>query len=104
MSFRPKNAPEGLDEVGELLGALSHDLMVGALALQAPAPRILERLDLGGGLLATSFLEEDVIGGVGVEGRVEVDEVYGLVGDMFPEDVEVVPEVELVLPVGLFIH
>ena len=33
--------------------------------------------DLGGGVLAGALLEKDVVGGVGVEGRVEVDEVDG---------------------------
>ena len=53
-----------------------------------------EGLDLGGGLLAGALLEEDVVAGVGVEGRVEVDEVDGLGGYVFAEDGEVVAVVE----------
>ena len=40
------------------------------------------------------LLEEDVVGGVGVEGRVEVYEIDRLVGDILPEYVEVVAVVE----------
>ena len=55
--------------------------------------------NLGGGLLAALFLEEDVVVGVGVEGRVEVDEVNAGVGDVITQDFEVIAEVELILPI-----
>ena len=45
-------------------------------------------------------MEEDVVVGVGIEGRVEVDEVNAGGGDVVAEDVEVIAEVELVFPVG----
>ena len=41
--------------------------------------------------------EEDVVGGVGVEGRIEVDEVYGFIGDVVAEDGEVVSEWSLLV-------
>ncbi len=34
----------------------------------------------------------------GLAGGIEVDEIYGLIGDVVSEDGEVVSEVELVLP------
>jgi hypothetical protein len=47
------------------------------------------------------LLHEDVVVLAGVEGWVEVDEVYGLVGNVVAEDFEVVAVVELVLVVIL---
>ena len=41
--------------------------------------------------------EEDVVVLPGVEGRIEIDEVDGLGGDVLAEDLEVVAVVELVL-------
>ena len=50
-----------------------------------------------GGLGGIVLAEEDVVGGVGVEGGIEVDEVYGLsLGMLLTEDGEVVSEVEFV--------
>ena len=60
----------GLEQVGELAGAVGYDILVGALGIEVPVPGVLEGGDLGGGLLAAFFLEEDVVVGVGVEGRV----------------------------------
>ena len=37
---------------------------------------------------------------VGLEGRIKVDEIDALIGDMLPHDVEVVSEVEAVAPIG----
>ena len=51
-------------------------------------------------MLAALFLEEDVVIGVGVEGRVEIDEVNAGVGDVVAQDVQIVTEVEFVLPVS----
>ena len=51
----------------------------------------LVAVNLGGGSLAGALAEEDVVGGVGVEGRIEVDEVDALVGDVLAEDVQVSP-------------
>ena len=87
----------GLEQVGELAGSVGYDVLIGTLGIKAPMPGVFEGGDLGGGLLAAFFLEEDVVVGVGVEGRVEVDEVNAGVGDVVAEDVEVVAEVELVL-------
>ena len=90
----------GLEEVGELTGGVGYKILIGALRFKTPVPGVLEGGNLGGGLLACLFLEEDVVVGVGVEGRVKIDEVNAGVGDVVAQDVEVVAEVELVLPVG----
>ncbi len=62
-------------------------------------PGVVERFDLCLCLGARVALEQDVVGAVRVERRVEVDEVHGL-GFESGEHVEVVAVVEAVLPVG----
>ena len=61
----------GLEEVGELAGGVGYNILIGALRFKTPVPGVLEGGNLGGGLLACLFLEEDVVVSVGVEGRVE---------------------------------
>ena len=103
-------------EVGEHVGAAeegaegSHgfgyaatafdDFLIGALGFEVPLPTVFEGGDLAGGAAAVLLGEEDVVVLTGVEGRVEVDEVDGLVGDVVAEDFEVVAVVELVFWVG----
>jgi len=43
---------------------------------------------------APSLREEHVIGGVGVEGRVEIDQVHALVFDVALQDIEVIAVIE----------
>ncbi len=50
----------------------------------------------GAGLGAVFLGEEDVVVLAGVEGRIEVDEVDGLVLDVPAEDIEVVAVIEMV--------
>jgi len=69
-------------------------LIKGTLGGLIPVPRVLERLDLGLRLLAGRRLEQDVIGGIGVERRIEVDHVHRIVRDALPEHGEVVAVVE----------
>ena len=58
--------------------------------------QVFEGVNLGAGLRAVSFGEEYVVILPRVEGRVEVDEVDGLVFDVALEDFVVVAVVELV--------
>lgn len=60
-------------------------------------PGVFEGHDLGTGAGAVFFGEEDVVVLAAVEGRIEVDEVDGLVLDVLAEDAEVVAVIELVL-------
>ena len=82
----------GLEQFAELVGSLGDDFLVGALGLEGPVPGVVEGGDLGGGFLAGAFFEEDVVGGVGVEGRVEVDQVDGLVGDVVRRTLRLSPK------------
>ena len=65
-----------------------------------PPPSVLERLNLRCRLRPITFCEQHVVAGVRVEGRIEVDQVDGLVVDVATEDVQVVAVVELVLGHG----
>ena len=76
-------------------GRVQHYLVLeGALRLLGPLPCIVEGPNLRRRLLPGLFLEQHVVGGVGVEGRVQVDQVHGLVGHVLPQDVQVVAVVE----------
>jgi len=57
-------------------------------------PRVFKGVNLRGRLLAVALFEENVVVLVGLEGRVEVDEVYRFVPDVAAEDVEVIAVVE----------
>ena len=86
----PEESEHGLKEVAELFGSGGDDVLEGDFGLDAPVPSVVEGGNLGGGVLAGALAEEDVVGGVGVEGRVEVYEVNALVGDVLSQYVEVV--------------
>jgi len=91
----------GAEEVVEAFEAFGEAVVAGAEGFgvfgggfEVLGPGVFEGFDLGVGLGAVFFGEEDVVVGVGIEGRVEVDEVDGFVVDVAAEDVEVVAVVE----------
>jgi len=86
---------EGAHGFGDAATGLD-DLLVGERGLLVPLPCVLEGGDLGGGARAVLLGEEDVVVLAGVEGRVEVDEIDRLIGDVVAEDGEVVAVEELV--------
>ena len=96
MSFWPRNWRRAASRLPTLSGPRVTTSWKAGLRLPAPVPGVLEGGDLGGGFLAGAFAEEDVVGGVGVKGRVEVDEVNALVDDVAAEDFQVVPEIEAI--------
>jgi len=49
---------------------------------------------LRAGLAAVFLREEHVIGGVGIEGRIEVYQIHAFVLDVAPQDIEVITVVE----------
>ncbi len=57
-------------------------------------PGVIEGGELGVGGTAGFIFEEDVVGAVGVEGRVEVDQVDGGIWNVGAEDREIVAEIE----------
>ena len=98
-----KNLAHRLDQVGELRMAAAHHLFVSNLRfLEGPVPGIFKCHDLRRRLLAGLLLfEEDVVAGVAVERRVQVDQIHTCVGDVLAEHVKVVAKEQLVLPVRI---
>ena len=88
--------PEGLEHLGDL-AATFHGLPEHRFRLAVPSPRVGERLDLRGGQRAITFLKEDVVRLIALEGWVEVDEVNALgVHCAAAQDAQVVAEIERV--------
>src|SRR5262249_46145284 len=75
---------------------LLQELSEFLLCFLPPMPRVLKRRDLGVRAVSLRRLEQDVVGRVGVEGRIEVDKIDSLFLDTVAEDIETVSEVELV--------
>ena len=71
------------------------ELMVG-LGRVGPAPGVGEGVELRLAGRPGRLVEEDVVVGVGVERRIEIDQVDAGIGELFgvPKPFEVVPEVE----------
>ena len=69
-------------------------LLEGAFRFQRPLPGVGESLNLGWGVLAGLLSEQHVVGGVGVEGRVQVHQVNRLVGYILPQYLKVVAVVK----------
>jgi hypothetical protein len=65
-------------------------------------PGILEGRDLGFRLLPALVLEQHVVGAVGIERRVEIDQVDRFVRDMLAQDRQVVAVEEGILGDGLW--
>ena len=86
----------GPEHARHVLVGPAHGLLVGPGRGRAPVPGILKRLDLGTAGSTGGLAEEDVVGRLAVEGRVQVDEVYRLVGEVLPppQDVQVIAVVE----------
>jgi hypothetical protein len=61
------------------------------------SPGVLEGANLRAGLRTIFLCEEDVVILAGVEGRIEIDEVYGLILDVLLQDFVIVAVIELVL-------
>jgi len=75
---------------------LVQQLVEFLLRLVPPVPSVLESGDLGVRVMAVGGLEQHVVGGLGVERRVQVDEIHARGRDAFPQDSEIVAKVELV--------
>ena len=61
-----------------------------------PVPGILERLDLRVAVVAFGRFEQDVVVGVRIERRVEVDQVHAFGAHVIAQDVEIVAVIERV--------
>ena len=80
---RPVKIPdERGNQVDKAFVGAGHEVGVEVFGAAAPVPAVLEGGDLGVAVAAGFVAEEDVVAAVGVEGRVEVDEVDGGVGEV----------------------
>ncbi len=89
MSLLPRNVRNACIAFDTHPAALD-DLLIGALGVEVPLPRVLEGRDLRGGARAVFLGEEDVVILAAVEGRIEIDEVHRLVAHVAAQHVEVV--------------
>ena len=71
-------------------------ILIGAFRFQAPVPSVVESSNLGRRLVAAALAKQHVVGGIGIEGRVEINQVNAGVGNVLAEDGQVVAEVEAV--------
>ena len=67
------------DDAG--VGAGVNELVIGGVHVGGPFPRVGEGVELGLAVRAAGFLEQDVVVGVGVEGRIEIFEINASVGE-----------------------
>jgi hypothetical protein len=67
-----------------------------ALGLLVPMPGVLEGFNLRLAVVAARRFEEQVVVALGIERRVEIDEVNGCVRNVLAEDLEIVAVIELV--------
>ena len=89
---------ERLDHLRQVGVRAVDDLVVFALGLLVPVPGVLKGLDLRRAALPLGRFEEEIVVALGIERRVEVDEVNGFAREVVAEDMEVVAVVKLVHP------
>jgi len=87
------NCAKALYHSSDLIGVV-YQFVIGLFRLQVPMPRVLECGYLRLGLRARFVLKKYVVIAVGIERRVEIDQVYRLVLDVLPQDVEIVAVVK----------
>lgn len=74
---------EGGDHGGDLGIGSGDELVINLFDGRAPVPGVVEGGNLGIGGGAGFVFEKDVIGAVGIEGRIQIDQVYGFILDIF---------------------
>ena len=91
-----QEAAHGVQQVERLGMAAARDPVEGVLRAVVPVPAILERGDLRIGGRAGGRAEEDVVGGIRIERRVEIDQVDAGIRDFALQDREIVAVVQVV--------
>ncbi|OQA13287.1 MAG: hypothetical protein BWY63_03521 [Chloroflexi bacterium ADurb.Bin360] len=89
--------PQCGDHPADVIWGFLYQVSVDALRRGAPVPGVIEGFDLSVGIGAAFVLEQDVVGAVGVEGRIQIDQVNAGRLDVLPQDGEVVAVIECVL-------
>lgn len=91
-----EECPECLKAIGNF-SPRRYDLRVNGFALPVPCPGIRKGLNLACGFAFVFFREEDVVIGIGIERRVQINEVDGFVFDMQTHHVQIIAIIEQVL-------
>jgi hypothetical protein len=86
---RSKKSAERLHDFADF-ARLQNQFFINALAFLIPRPGVLKSANLAGGSRAVLFLKESVVVLRGVERRVEINEVNGLILDVSLQDFEIV--------------
>lgn len=83
---RADELSERFDHAADLIGFI-YQFVVCLFGLQVPVPGVFERRDLRLRVGPALVFEQNVVVAVGIEWRVKVDQVNGLVPDVFPQDI-----------------
>ena len=79
-----------VEQIERLGVAAARDLIERLFGMVIPMPGVLERLDLRIGQHAGGRTKQDVIIGVRIERRVEIDQIDAVGGHMLPQHVDIV--------------
>ena len=71
-------------------------LLESPLRLLRPLPSVAERLELRRGILPRPVLKQDIVVGPGVKGRVQINQVHRFVGQVIPQQRQIVAIVKSV--------
>ena len=85
---------ESTHGLGDLPASLK-GFFIGPRRGLVPVPSILEGFDLGSGARAVLLLEEDIVGLIAVEGRIQIDQIHRVVGNVAPQNIQVVAVIEM---------
>jgi hypothetical protein len=91
-----QKAAQGLHHFRHVGVGLVQEFVKFALGLLVPMPGVLEGFNLRLAVVAAGRFEEQIVVALGIERRVEIDEVNGFVRNVLAEDLEIVAVVELV--------
>lgn len=87
---------QSLHHLGHVGVGLVEELVKFALGLRVPVPRVLEGFNLRLARLSLGRFEQEIVVALGIERRVEVDEVNRFGRNVVAEDVKVVAVIELI--------
>ena len=76
--------------------AIPHHIAKRRLGTVIPVPGVIKRLDLRGGFRPGRSLEQDIIRRVGIERRVEVDQVNAVISDAVAQHAQVIAAIQMI--------
>ena len=91
-----QKAAQGFHHFRHVGVRLMEEFVKFTLGLLVPMPGVLEGFNLRLAVVAARRFEEQIVVALGIERRVEIDEVNGFVRNVLAEDLEIVAVIELV--------